>query len=339
MIRWVLALVSIMFACVLVWIFLFAPPEQMAARFAHEECRVVDLFDSATGQAIQGIEDMAPVPGSAAIVLSAHDRLDDSMPNGGLYQVSLFTLKAGGPLKLTNLVDLRGYEMPFRPHGIAISSSGDQLAVINRIDKTETRIESGPFSDGRWTPVGFVRRHALCRANNLAFSGPGGGELSITIDRGSCLPSISDYMPGARTGRVLNYAGEELTEQSSNLAFPNGIDGEWIAETRGNRVIATDGREIVLPGGPDNLTRDADGTLIAAVHPKLAQLGLYLNDWSGAAPSRVVRIDPASGAVEVLFDDPAGEVFSAATTGVLTDDHLIAGSVRDAGLLLCEPAG
>ena len=42
------------------------------------------------------------------------------------------------------------------------------------------------------------------------------------------------------------------------------------------------------------------------------------------------------GEVEILFDDPRGDTFSAATVAVLQDGRLIAGSVRDSGLLICD---
>lgn len=339
MIRRVVALVTLVLAGTLVWVFLFAPPERVPARFSHDNCRRVGVIDKTTGQPISGIEDLAQVAGGGRIVLSAHDRMDAALPDGGLYETSLFLLNAGGDAVLRNLVTSGERDARFRPHGIALSAGGDRLALINRVDAGRARIEIGTYAGGEWRVDTVLEDSDLCRANDLAFSGPGRDDLNITIDRGACQPSIADYMPGARTGRVLAYEADDLNERRSQLTFPNGIDGDWIAETRGHRLISTDGREIVVPGGPDNLTLASDGTLIAALHPKLAQLGLYLNDWSGTAPSRLVRVDPETGSVEVLFDDPAGELFSAATAGVMIDGHLIAGSVRDAGLLLCEPAG
>lgn len=337
MIRRVTALVVISFAGALVWIFLFAPPERLAARFAHDDCRRVSVIDADTGQPVIGIEDLAQIAGGGRLLLAAHDRLDPSLPSGGIYQTSLFDLNAGGAVAVSNLVDRDALDEPFRPHGIALSQDGRRLAVINRSGRTEAQVEIGPFSVGTWRAETRLTDRRLCRANDLDFDPENPSALSITIDRGACQVSFSDYMPGARTGRVLTYDGDELTERAANLTFPNGIEGSWVAETRGHRLSSFEGREVALPGGPDNLNAAPDGTLIAAVHPKLAQLGLYLNDWSRSAPSRIVRIAPETGGVEVLFDDPAGELFSAATSAVLIDDHLIAGSVRDAGLLLCEP--
>ncbi|MEO1492286.1 MAG: hypothetical protein AAFV19_09070 [Pseudomonadota bacterium] len=337
MIRRIVALGVLVVAVALVWIFLFAPPERLEARFAHQDCRRVAVTDSRTGQPVIGIEDLAQVPGGGRIVFSAHDRVDPALPDGGLYETSLFELNAGGAITVSNLVDLSERTAPFRPHGIALSPGGDRLAVINRTGPAEARIEIGAHGPRTWVLETRLKGDKLCRANDLSFSGAGPDSLTITIDRGACQPSIADYMPGARTGRVVQYAGQALTDVRSNLTFPNGIEGDWIAETRGHRLIATDGREVLLPGGPDNLNRAEDGTVIAALHPKLAQLGLYLNDWSGSAPSRLARINTETGRVEILFDDPAGALFAAATSGVLIDGHLIAGSVRDAGLLVCEP--
>jgi len=56
----------------------------------------------------------------------------------------------------------------------------------------------------------------------------------------------------------------------------------------------------------------------------------------GAAPSRIVEADPSTGRVDILFDDPKGKTFSAATVAVETRDGLIAGSVLDEGVLVCH---
>ena len=58
----------------------------------------------------------------------------------------------------------------------------------------------------------------------------------------------------------------------------------------------------------------------------------------GRAPSRIIKANPQTGAVEILFDDPDGALFSAATVAVEWAGALIAGSVTDEGLLVCRAA-
>jgi hypothetical protein len=108
-----------------------------------------------------------------------------------------------------------------------------------------------------------------------------------------------------------------------------------VAETRSNRLLRPDGSAVDLPGAPDNLTASTEG-LVIALHPSLLRLWPYLAGWSEHAPTRIALVRDG-GAVELLYDDPAGARFSAATTAVLADGRLIAGSVRDAGLLVCRP--
>jgi hypothetical protein len=72
------------------------------------------------------------------------------------------------------------------------------------------------------------------------------------------------------------------------------------------------------------------------VHPSIWRYAAALKLGLGKAPSRVVRIDPASAEVEVVFDDPRGDVFAGATVAVERDDVLILGSATDEGLLVCN---
>ena len=93
-----------------------------------------------------------------------------------------------------------------------------------------------------------------------------------------------------------------------------------------------------VPGAPDNVTFAGDGDVIAALHPNLIRLALNRKLGLGKAGSRIVRINAQSHDADLLFDDPSGAVFSAATVGVETDLGLVAGSVTDAGVLVCEKA-
>ncbi|MEO1001460.1 MAG: hypothetical protein AAFW69_12805, partial [Pseudomonadota bacterium] len=73
--------------------------------------------------------------------------------------------------------------------------------------------------------------------------------------------------------------------------------------------------------------------LPVALHPSLSRLALHRFGWMGRAPSRVVRVE--DGAVEVLFDDPRGRLYSAATVAAQQGDRLVIGSVTEDALLIC----
>jgi arylesterase/paraoxonase len=196
---------------------------------------------------------------------------------------------------------------------------------------------------------------ALCAANDLALLDRA---VWVTLDRADC-PGLSmrDALGLGPGGALLRLEGGERLTVTAGLAFANGLAALGpgrlaVAETRGGRLARLGGlsalpgeappahlawreRGLALPGGPDNLTRAADGRIVAAVHPSLPRLALYRHGWRDRAPSRIVAVDPETGAVEALFDDPAGALFPGATVGALVEGSLVAGSVRGSGLLLC----
>lgn len=324
---------------------LFRAPAQLPARFAAQDCARLALEDTDTGQPVVGVEDMALLPDGDRLILSALDRLarrwrPDTAPQGGLYEISLTRLAAGqgwaAPI-------IRSGSVPggLAPHGIAVSQDGEQLAVVNRSRDGETRIMAGSLSRGAFTPRHVRDDPIFCRANDLDFTGEGSMTLRVTLDRGDCGTAWADLKPGATTGRVVavNLAGDAPpVVEAAGLSFTNGIAGLWVAETRASRLHHLLDRPVALPGGPDNLTWDDEGGLVTALHPSMLQIAAYLAGYSGSAPTRIVRVGPGRN-VEVLLDDPGGELFSGATVAVLRGGVLVAGSAVDAGLLICRKGG
>lgn len=323
-------------AIILVLLWLLAPVEPVAAQYDPSECRKVDLIDTATGQSISGAEDLALLPDGDTLIVSAHDRRNSDRPDGGLYSVSLWAMQRAERYEVRNMIAQPLRSEPFRPHGFAVNRAGDRLAVVNRSAPGQVVIEIGDLEAGSWSASKRLTGNSLCRANDLNFVAAEVETLEITLDRKSCGTSFADLFPGSSTGRVARWDGGRLQQARDGLSFPNGISGPYIAETRKDRILRPAGEAIRLPGGPDNLTREDSRTLIVAMHPSLRRLWLYLNGFWPGAPSRIARVNVLSSAVEVLFDDPSGELFSAATTAVFAKDMLIAGSVVDDGLLVCQ---
>jgi hypothetical protein len=321
---------------------LFRPVPGLPARFAPEDCRRIAVTDTVSGRAIVGIEDMELLPDRDTLILSAQDRLTrewrpDEAPEGGLYEVSLTRL-AGGQPWATPIIRPDAVTCGLFPHGIAVSDDGERLAFINRARDGTVSIIAGALTPGAFSPRATRADPLFCRANDLMFSGGGSMELRVTLDRESCGLSWADLKPGSMTGRVISVGlGGAATPkiEETGLAFANGIAGLYVAETRGSRLHHRLDRPVELPGGPDNLTWDPFGGLIAALHPSLYRLAAYRYGYHDTAPSRIVRVD-LDRIVEVLFDDPGGKVFSGASVAVLADDILVAGSMRDAGLLVCR---
>lgn len=218
-----------------------------------------------------------------------------------------------------------------------------------------------------------LRTGPFCRANDLALFNPApltpqSDEVFITIDREHCsgVKAILENMIGTSfasggwsqlswkalySNSRIDNQGRELLSKEHKHSFPNGIGIQFpdrplgdnnflaIAETRANRISyypKTPDRDIIiLPGSPDNLTIWRPGIILAALHPSLMRLALYRYKWPGfsRAPSRVVKVSGTQ--VLMLFDDPTGALFSAASVAVQTAGKLVLGSVGDSGLLVC----
>ncbi len=134
---------------------------------------------------------------------------------------------------------------------------------------------------------------------------------------------------------------------ADNLVFANGItlleNGTVvIAETRAERLTlkSTDGytASIPAPGAPDNLSAIGD-RVIAALIPNLLTFALYRYGFLDAAPSHIAAWDQQTG-WQSLYEDQNGTQFSGVTVGVMPrNDILIAGSIQDAGVLVCQTGG
>ncbi len=334
-----LSLIIVAVSLPLFW--LFRPVGVLPARFALEDCRQVALTDTRSGRPIVGVEDIALLPDGDTLILSAMDRLarerrPDRAPEGGLFEISLKRLAAGEAWAMP-IVEPGSVEGGLFPHGIGVSGDGERLAFINRARDGTVSIVAGTLRRGTFSPRTTRSDPLFCRANDLDFSGDSAMALRVTLDRGDCGLSWADLKPGSTTGRVISVDLGGLAPpkiEQTGLAFANGIAGLYVAETRGWRLHHRLDRPVELPGGPDNLTWDGFGGLIAALHPSLFRLAAYRYGYHDTAPSRIVRVD-LDRIVEVLFDDPAGEVFSGASVAVLSGGMLVAGSMRDAGLVVC----
>ena len=328
-----------MIAVIVLWLAFGGSSPSLEARYALQNCRTVSLRDVDTGKLLAGISDMVLLPDGDTLVLSAFDRSDQTRPFGGLFGVSLFELARGArELEVEALV--KDYQLAggVHPQGIAYDDSNGRIAIINDIGVERRAVIDVIEPQGtQWVPVARHTHEAFCRTNDLAFDF--GGNLIVTRDRASCRLNVIDALPFYATGILLTVSPEGLVRASEEHYFlPNGIvmgptDQPIVAEMRAERLSGD--VERLMPGGPDNLTLD-DGAIVAAVHPSLWKMFLYTNGFAFSSPSRVVRYDPDQGELEVLLDDPGGDLLSAVGVGLLEEGRLYLGSVVDEGLGVCN---
>ncbi|MEM7526332.1 MAG: hypothetical protein AAF416_01475 [Pseudomonadota bacterium] len=335
--RLILALVVPVTAIIITAISLSETVTPEPALFAHSQCRAVNVTDTRY-RSLRGIEDIALLP-RGELLLSFYNRTLPTAPARGLATVAISELvQAENAVFARALAGTQITLGSVHPHGIALDRSGSRLAFVNRNPRTDTAIVVW----GLLGPDGFEERGRwdapeACRANDLAWRG---AELVVSLDRETCGWSMSELMPGAATGSVVKVGFGREERLAEGLAWANGLalDGGTVlvAETRANRVVnLSDGSFIELPGGPDNMNPGPNDTQIIAVHPDLFDYWLYSMQYSGTAPSRILALQPDQGLIEILFDDPFGDVFSGATSAVFYNNTLVAGSAFGDGLLVC----
>lgn len=328
--------------------------ESVAPKYATNDCRRVALLDSSTGAQVVGAEDMAFDAASRLLIVSAYDRRAvekasrgvASPPQGGLYEVAIDDVFGGeNTINVSSILDRASVPNGLRPHGIAFANG--EIAFINRgyvIDGTQWRMQPALLRIDGAGAVTSTRAH--CAANDIALVGD---SVLTSRDHAACggFSRLLENVLGQKRSGAFFDDGAALID---GVAFANGVSviegGFAVAATRENtvhlfRANAENGsREFAArtPGAPDNLSVSSDGDIVAAVHPNLLRLALNRSWGLGKAGSRIVLIDVETGDSTLLFDDPKGALYSAATVGIETSAGLVAGSVTDAGLLVCERA-
>lgn len=330
-------------------------------RYAGEQCRRLVLIDENTGAHLRGVEDIELDRQMKRLYLSAYDRRAvekavrkraPELPQGGVYAVSLDALfdQAAESVTVAPLVSPGDIAGGLRPHGLSFDAANHELVFINRAYQR---------MNGKWTMTPRLQRigangevfvggteDALCTANDVLVTEQ---QVFTSFDHSACgwRAGLEDVFNLKRSGVASNHRGPVYNE----AAFANGltrtISGKIVlAATREKALLFMNERSngveaaarVELPGGPDNLSISYDGGVVAAAHPNLMRLGLNRRMGIGKAPSRIVKVDPETGGVDILFDDPKGALFSAATVGIETQRGLVAGSVTDKGVLVCGAA-
>ena len=329
------------------------------ARYGHDQCQRVALVDAVTGEAIRGAEDFALDPAHGRLFFSAYDRRAvekaarknaSVLPNGGIYSIAIDSVFDGevNTITVAPLAAPGDFAGGLHPHGISYDRENHELVFINR---TYQRINRKWVMTPRLQRIGangeiFVGAPsaAPCAANDVLVTNQ---QTFTSFDHGFCgwRAGFEDIFNLKRSGLALNGVANIFDRAGFANGLARSASGDIIlSATRENALVlfkelsgaVEEKARIDLPGGPDNLSVAFDGGIIAATHPSLWRLGLNRKFGLGKAPSRIVKVDADKGDVENLFDDRSGKLFSAATVAVETKDGLVAGSVTDAGMLVCR---
>lgn len=325
------------------------------ARYDRADCRRVDLTDADTGKPIIGAEDLVHDRVGGRLIVSAYDRRQaermakaktDAAPvSGGVYAVDLDRLfDSETALDIDPLFDAEEIDGGLRPHGVDYQDG--RLAFINRAYR-KTGVGNWTMEPVlvEWEEGGPLRASPVhCAANDVAM---GPETLLVSFDHGACgAGAIFENIFARRKSGLMTADDQQVVLR--DIGFANGVVAQdelvWLAATREDAIYewspekaaGTAPRRIATPGSPDNLSLSERGGLVAALHPSLIRLALARKLGVGRAPSRIVSIDPGTGEAALLFDDSDGALFSAATIGLETGRGLVAGSVLDRGLLVCE---
>lgn len=331
---------------------------QEIPKFTGDQCRHVQVFSESSGDIILGAEDFAIDYENHELFFSAYDRLaveravskkENKIPEGNIYRLPISALIDTTSITVTArpMFEPQIISGGLRPHGISFDTDSRQLSFINRAYKI---VENKGFLVPEVISTNINLEANLyqvdiapCAANDIVINQ---GKSFVTFDHKKC--DFYGFLEDVFNRNVTGVSSDGKIVLSG-LKFANGIenlDDERLA------VAATRGREVVLvsrqketlavekrinvDGAPDNISRSADGSLVVAVHSSLFKLAFHRKFNIGKAPSRILKINPKSDEVVLLYHDETGEEFSAATVGVEFENYLFVGSVLDSGILTCS---
>ncbi len=305
-----------------------------------------------------GPEDMAYLANGA--IVSSQDRRNRDVP-GGLY----FYDMSSRPGRFTQL-ELPG-SLVLHPHGISLFTAPDGQAFLHVInhrssERHTVEIFSVQQTAGTAVPVlrhrGSVSSDLFVYPNGIAAAGP--ESFYLTNDRGPgtavinvrWMHMLENLLQLARS-TVVYHDGRGARVVAEDIAFANGIEisadgGTVLVGSTQWRMLLAFTREtqsglllrsgsLALPGGADNIRRDANGDLWVAAHPNAFAFIGHARDAEKESPSMILRLARDSRGVvhtEQAFGDP-GTLISGASVGLHHQGRLLIGSVFQPTILDC----
>lgn len=293
-----------------------------------------------------GVEDISIDQARGMAYLSAADRrrqLADGSEHGALFRLDLSDPDAG-PERISASGE------GIYPHGIAVWIAPDGHRELYAIDHAggKDSIRRYRVRDDGLELLRVYADPLIHAPNDLTVAGD--GQCYVTNDHGLRKPwarTIEEFtaMPVSNVIHI-NDDGNTVSYDKALTGVPyaNGI--AWHAQRAEMYVAAMTRRQVwrcsLDADGQlrrnavfdtnlcvDNIEIDADGALWIGGHPKVYQMLKHMQDARAHSASQVIRMDPATGDYETLFEDD-GAIVSGSSVGARWRSQLLVGSV-------CEP--
>jgi arylesterase/paraoxonase len=307
-----------------------------------------------------GAEDIAADRQDGLVFLSASDRRPDhpARSRDGLYTLALAHPELG-------VTRLSGTPKDFHPLGIALYRAQNGLLTLMAVNIRRHGQPSIDIFDVTIAKAGdasasatlrertSIRSSVIVHPNDVAATGP--NSFYVTNDHSSRSKhgNFFETVLALPLGNIVYYNGAYPHVAATGLRFANGLalsgDGTklYAAETLGRDIRTYDVQPVTgkliaagsisLPAAPDNISRDAEGQLWVAAHPRLLAFLAYAKNPKRPSPSEIFRVTTIGGEPTAATRIYAGlgDRIGASSVGVYAGGHLFIGSVFDDKILAC----
>ena len=328
----------------------------------HDSLRAMGLFRTVSDQfaghtrrvqapGLVGVEDISVDPVHGVAYLSATDRRAQQLGKAPMGAIFRFDLRdpAALPQRISNEPD------SFAPHGLSLlrTGAGDlELYVIDhgggrhRIHRYRVQAQQLELLQTYESPL-------MVSPNDLAVVAP--GRFYVTNDHYFVKEpwrTMEDYLR-LPLGQLIYFDQTQTRVAQAGFAYANGVAWHpgrqelFVAALGSNEIRAfqpaADGslRErarFAAGSAVDNIEIGTDGYLWIGAHPKPLQFVDHAKTPSSLSPSQVLRMDPHSGAVTVVYQNLGHEI-SGSSVGAQWHDRLLIGSVFEPFMVDARMAG
>ncbi len=296
---------------------------------------------------LPGVQDMEAAGGT--LFLSVGSARGPG-PQDGIYAMPL---SGGSPVKLA------GGPKVFHPRGIGLYRTPDglQLYAVNHRSTGRFSIDSFEIKDTDGVPAlvaqGTIQGGLMINPQDVAVAGP--NQFYVANGTASTNPVIHGFqtygiIPG---GNILYFNGTSfrplvdglygtrslvLTPGGDHLIIGGLLSRSLTTYTREPFTgQLTDEETLNLSTGPEKLSIDAQGQVLAAGHADLLEWRAAIADSGKRAASQILRVNLLNGvpqAKEQIYGN-SGSQLAGASVAVAAENRLLMGSSLDGRLLSC----